>query len=71
MNLMDKTVLRNVTVTAMVVTTSMVPVIKDVTRAGREIPVNNVIYLQNKIINFLVLIKYLQINGFFWRLNTL
>ena len=71
MNLMDKTVLRNVTVTAMVVTTSMVPVIKDVTRAGREIPVNNVIYLQNKIINFFGPNKIFTDQWLFWRLNTL
>ena len=40
-----KTVNRDVMTNVMVVTTSMVSVIEDVKRAGRETIVNNVIYL--------------------------
>ena len=42
MDPMDTTVIRNVTVIVMVVTTSMVPVIEDVNRAGREKTVKKV-----------------------------
>ena len=45
MGLMDRAVRRNVTVTAMVVTTSMVFVIKAVHQAGRETTVNYVMYI--------------------------
>lgn len=45
MGILEKTVNRDVMTNVMVVTTSMVSVIEDVKRAGRETIVNNVIYL--------------------------
>ena len=48
MDLMVKTVHLHVTINVMVVTTSMVFVIGDVNRAGRETTVNNVMYLHNQ-----------------------
>ena len=50
---MDRTVYKNVMTNVMVVTTSMVPVIEDVNRAGRDTTVNNVIILPNTIFYFL------------------
>ena len=44
MGILEKTVNRDVMTNVMVVTTSMVSVIEDVKRAGRETIVNNVIY---------------------------
>ena len=46
---MERTVYKHVMTNVMVVTTSMVPVIKDVNRAGKETTVNNVIILTNTI----------------------
>ena len=44
MDYMGRIVRRHVTTNAQAVTTSMVPVTEDVSRAGRETTVNNVMY---------------------------
>ena len=55
---MDRTVHKHVSTNVMDVTTSMVPVIEGVNRAGRETTVNNVICLNYTIIYFFLEIKY-------------